>query len=214
MLQTLFVDYVKKYFFCFSKKFTETINGKKEEPIYLHKSMLSKEFSPDLKWDSSSINSSIVAADVVAMDSPLPLKKRDSYSKASGDLPKMGMKLSKGEKLISDVNIMIAKGTSESQIVQKIFEDLPRCQKGVYEQLEFRFLQSLSDGLTVIEDAENPGLGVRADFGYKEENKFGASKKWGSAGYTPLTDIANVISKADEDGKVINIVAIGKNCVQ
>lgn len=210
MLQTLFVDYVKKYFSALAKKFTETINGKKEEPTYLHKSMLSKEFSPDLKWDSSSVNSSIVAADVVAMDSPLPLKKRDSYSKASGDLPKMGMKLSKGEKLISDVNIMIAKGTSESQIVLKIFEDLPKCQNGIYEQLEFRFLQSLSDGLTVIEDAENVGLGVRVDFGYKEENKFGVSKKWGSAGYTPLTDIANVISKAEEDGKVINIVAIGK----
>lgn len=32
----------------------------------------------------------------------------------------------------------------------------------------------------------------------------------GFSRYTPLTDIANVISKAEEDGKVINIVAIGK----
>ena len=193
MLQTLFVDYVKKYFSALAKKFTETINDKKEETTYLHKSMLRKEFSTDLKWDSASVNSSIVAADVVAMDSPLPLKKRDVYSKASGDLPKIGMKLFKGEKLISDVNIMVAKGTAEAQIVQKIFEDLPRCQKGVYEQLEFCFLQGLSDGVTLVPEEGNTGIGIRVDYGYKDENKFGVSKKWGTTGYTPLSDIANTV---------------------
>lgn len=215
MLQTLFVDYVKKYFASLAKTFTQKINDKKEEPTYLHKSMLRKEFSTDLKWDSTSVNSSIVAADVVAMDSPLPLKKRDSFSKASGDLPKIGMKLFKGEKLISDVNIMVAKGTAEAQIVQKIFEDLPRCQKGVYEQLEFCFLQGLSDGVTLVPEEGNTGIGIRVDYGYKEENKFGVSKKWGTTGYTPLSDIANtVLEKVAEDGNTISVVAIGKNAYE
>lgn len=210
MVQTLFVDYVKKFFKAIANGISEKINEKREEPTYLHKAMLRKEYSTDLKWGSTSLSSSVVAADIVSMGSPLPLKKRDTFGRASGDIPKIGMKLSKGEKLISDVNIMKAQGQNEAIIAQKIFEDLPRCQKGVYEQLEYRFLQGLADGVTVVPENENTGNGIRVDYGYLEENKFGVSKKWGTTGYVPLSDIANVLEKVDQDGNTIITVAIGK----
>jgi hypothetical protein len=41
------------------------INGGKTELSYLHKSMLTEELSVDLKWSTLTINSTIVAADIV-----------------------------------------------------------------------------------------------------------------------------------------------------
>lgn len=196
MKQSLFIEIVNKWFGVIAKKLTETINGKKEAPTYLHDTMLTPEYSADLKWDSAAIDGSIVAADVVAMDSPLPLKRRDSLSKASGDVPKLGMKLSKGEKLITDMQIMAARGASQAQIVAKLFTDAPRCASGIKERIEIMFLQGLSTGVGLIEDQNNVGVGVRVDYGFLPKNKFGVTSKWGVVGYTPISDIANVIENA------------------
>ena len=53
MVQTLFVDYVKKFFKAIANGISEKINEKREEPTYLHKAMLRKEYSTDLKWGST-----------------------------------------------------------------------------------------------------------------------------------------------------------------
>lgn len=94
-------------------------NGKleNEEQEYLHKKMLSEEHSADLKWGSSTYNGSIVKADIVAMDSELALKKQDSLSTASGDIPKQGMMFKLTEKQLSDIDTMIAKGFEMVNIV-------------------------------------------------------------------------------------------------
>ncbi|MDB5241437.1 MAG: hypothetical protein JWP57_2062, partial [Spirosoma sp.] len=70
---------------------TTRLNGRIEGPLaYLHKTMLQVEYSVSGKWESFFADNSQVAADIVAMDSPLPLKKRDSLGRASGDIPKQG----------------------------------------------------------------------------------------------------------------------------
>ena len=198
MKESLFVELVGKWFSAITRKITETINGKKEAPKYLHTEMLSPEYSADMKWGGESIDGSIVAADVVTMDASLPLKKRDSFGSASGDIPKLGMKLAKGEKLISDMQIMTARGASESQIVDKLFADTPRCANGVKERLEGLFLEALSTGQMLVDEEKNTGTGVRADFKYLDKNKYGASIKWGLPGYTPMSDIARVIEGASD----------------
>lgn len=210
MNQTLFIEFVRKWFGALASRFTETINGKKTGPTYLFKDMLKKVYSADLKWNSLSVESSIVAADVVAMDSPLPLKRRDVIKKADGDLPKIGMKLAKGEKLISDINIMRARGATEAQIVAKIFEDSPKCQSGVYERLEYCFLQALSTGITLVPDLDNVGTGIRVNYGYLDKNKFGAVIKWGENGYAPLSDVTRVVAAASDEGDSISIVMLTK----
>ena len=86
MNESYFIEYLAKWFAPLVNKVTELINGKKEEEALLHKTMLTEEFSADLKWGSREINGSIVAADVVSMESSLPLKKRDSITAASGDI--------------------------------------------------------------------------------------------------------------------------------
>jgi hypothetical protein len=210
MNPTLFVEFVKKWFGVLSTKIVEKINDSKNTSTYLFKTMLRPELSPDLRWDSLSMNNSIVAADVVAMDSPLPLKKRPSISTASGTIPKLGMKMQKSEKLLSDIQVMRARGATEAQIAQKIFEDVPRVITGVYERLEYMFLQALSTGVTLVPDSENVGAGIRVNFGYKDGNKYGVTKKWRAEGYTPISDIERVVTKAAENSDIITTIALDK----
>lgn len=210
MNPTLFVEFVKKWFGVLATRFTEKVNDTKNPLTYLYKTMLRPELSPDLKWDALSINKSIVAADVVSMDSPLPLKKRDAISTASGTIPKLGMKMDKSEKLLTDIQIMQARGATEAQIVQKIFEDTPRVIGGIYERLEYMFLKALSTGIMLVPDSENVGAGIRVNFGYKESNKFGVQTKWGEEDYAPLSDIERVITLAAEKGDIITTIALDR----
>lgn len=208
MEPSLFTAWVAKYFKPLVAKVVEKINGTKTPQTYLHKTMLRKEYSPTLKWNSINVDGSTVAADVVSMDSPLPLKKRDSISKADGDIPKLGMKLALNERTMTDLNILTnSPQIQESTIVAKLFQDTAKCITGIYERLEYMFLQALSTGVTLIPDTENVGLGIRVDFGYKASNKFGVSVVW-SAGATgtPISDFNRVKSVADANGDTITTI--------
>jgi hypothetical protein len=212
MNPSLFIEYIDKYFRLVIGKITEKINGKKTEEQLLHKTMLTEEYSADLTWGSTELNTSIVAADVVALDSTLPLKRRDKISNASGVIPKLGIKFRKGEKAISDINVMRARGADEATIAGKIFDDAPKAIKGVDVRKEIMFQQALSTGVTLIEDDEsNTGTGIRADFGYLAANTFRATTaKWGGATATPQDDVQQLFDKAQEDGNSIGLVMLSK----
>jgi hypothetical protein len=176
------------------------VNGGKTELSYLHKSMLTEELSTDLKWSTLTVNSTIVAADMVAMDSPLPLKKRDAIGTADGEITKLGMKKQMSEKQLSDIDILVNKKVENKIIVEKIFNDAISCTMGILEKIEYIFLTSLSNGVGLVEDTENVGTGIRIDFGYKDANKFGVVKPWSDAAAKPLDDIKNVIKSAKDKG--------------
>jgi hypothetical protein len=205
-----FAEYVKKWFKILATSIAETLNDTKKPVTYLFKTMLKPTISVDGRWDSMSVSKSIVAADVVDIDSPLPIKKRDSLRRAGGEIPMIGMGMKKNAKLIQRIKFLAAQGATEAQIVTMIFDDLPRCITGIYERLELMFLQALSTGMTLVQDKENVGVATRVDFGYRAENTYGVVKKWGVAGYTPLSDIARVISKAAEIGDIIVTIALDK----
>jgi hypothetical protein len=201
MLQSLFPEYVKKWFAPLIKKVKETINGTIEAPKYLFKTLLKESYSTDLKWGSLSSNGTIVAADIVSMNSSLPLKKRDSMGKATGDIPKSGMKLALNEKQLSDIDILKAKGDKETEIVAKIFADTKKCIAGVEERIEYMFLTALSTGLVVVPTTDTSGVGIRADFGHPNSQKFGVKVKWeDGAAILPLDDIANIVAAANAKG--------------
>lgn len=87
---SLFLKYILS-FFPILKTLIEKINGKrKNEMTYLHKdtSILRRVYSTDNKWEADTVDTSYVAADYVAVDSPVPLKSRDKISTANGKLPK------------------------------------------------------------------------------------------------------------------------------
>lgn len=176
---------------------------------YLHKTMLRKVYSPDQKWEGTSAKTTYVAADMVAMDSPLPIKKRGSIATSNGKLPKVGMKKIMRETEINTVNIMKAhyatattdeaKKAEKRRILQNLTNDGVACSIGIDEKNEANFLTGLSDGVVLVEDEENTGTGLRVDYGYLDENTFGTIVK----GHVSYEDFENVKKKADADGNTI-----------
>ena len=199
METSLFVQFAA-FFKAIAKDIVERVNGKKTPLTYLHKEMLTQELSTDLKWQILNVDGSVVSADVVSMDSALPLKKRDSFGTASGDIPKLGMKLSLNEKTMSDIDVLQARNVETKTLVGKIFADTPKVMLGIYEKLEFMFLQALSTGVTLVDDDTNVGTGIRVDFGYLDGNKFGAVKPWSDSTSKPIDDIKRVIKYAKTKG--------------
>lgn len=219
MEQSLFLEWVQKYFPGIVIRTVETLNDTKRPLSYLHKSMLTPDYSVTGTWEALSAQSTLVAADFVSMDSSLPLKMRDAISKATGDIPKQGMELYLNEKQLTQLDVLVAQNAPESVIVQKLFRDTARCIGGIYENNELAFLIGLSTGVTVVSDADRPGIGIRMDFGYLTANKFGASVLWTDSAADPIYDIERVIAKASLDGNVITkiltddktIVALGSS---
>lgn len=214
MEQSLFFQYIQRYFPQLVLAFTEKLNGKNGElaPTYLYRDLLNRSYSVDGRWQSLIGEYSRVAADIVAMDSSLPLKKRESLAKANGDIPKMGMQLYLNEKQLSDLDAMIAMGADVDTIVQKIFEDTPRVIQGIYERLEFMFLRGLSTGVTLAEpgdaNQDTVGTGIRVDYGFLPKNQFGVSVLWSGnpTTATPLDDIRRMLDKARiEDGNNVDV---------
>lgn len=181
----------------------ERLNEKRANQLpYLYKQFLTPNFSADGRWASVLAEYNRVAADVVALDAELPLKSRDSIETASGEIPKLGMKLYLTEKQMKDIDSMIAQGLPINQIANKIFSDLPRCLQGVWERLEDMFLSGFSTGVAL--STRNNGTGVRVDYGYYDANKFGVNVLWSNPSTsTPLDDAQKAFDKALEDQNTI-----------
>lgn len=208
---SIFSAYVDKFFKGFIGRFTELWNGKKQEPEYLYMDMLTEEYTPDLTWNSTSLNNSIVAADVVTMDSPLPLKKRGTLSRASGEVAKLGIKKALKEKEISDIMVMQAKGQQEADIARRILNNVPKVIGGIHTRVEIMFEQALSSGQVLV-DSDNEGLGIRVDFGYKDANTFHATAaSWDDAtNALPLTDLRQLFDAASANSDSISDIYLSE----
>ena len=206
MEQSLYFNYVEKYFPQLVIAIREKLNDKNQTALpYLFKSLLKTDYSVDGRWSTLVGLHNRVAADVVAMDSPLPLKKRDALERANGELPKMGMKMYLNEKQMSDIDALMAQGVDSDTIIRKIFDDTPKVISGIYERLEYMFLQGLSTGVALASDEDNVGTGVRIDYGYLDSHKFGVAAEWATAADTAnaMDDLEKVRKQATEDGNVI-----------
>lgn len=211
MLTSLFIQYIATTWASLVLKITSLVNGQKTALTYLHKEMTTPRYSPTLKWETLSSSGTAVVADVVSLDSSLPLKRRDAISKWSGAIPKIGMKMQMSESLMTQINIMRAQGQSEAAIAALVFEDTQKCLVGVYEQHEKMFQEALSTGVTVITNPDNVGVGIRIDFGHPDENKYGVAFAWSNpATSTPIDDINNVIENASLNGDSIRYMMMNR----
>ena len=204
MAQSYYLEYAQKYFPGLVTSIVERINEKNATSLnYMYRDLLTPTYSVDGKWASILAEYTRVAADVVALDSELPLKSRDTLEVVSGEIPKMGMKLYLTETQIKKIDSMIAQNVDINLIVDNIFQDTPRCIEGIYERIEDIFLSQLSTGVGL--NSRNNGTGVRIDVGFRTENKFGVAKEWaGNADTaTPMSDLQKVFDKAMQDNNTI-----------
>lgn len=206
MVQSQFVEYIRKIFPRL-QNVVDTVNGKRngeQKRTYLHKTMLRKVYSADQKWSNAAVNTTYVAADMVSMNSPLPIKSRDAIAHANGSLPKIGMKKIMFESDINAVNIMKAQGAEWTNIANKLTSDPIACSVGIDEQNEANFLAGLSNGIVAVEDENNTGTALRINFGYLPENCFGVETQ----NELTLDDIKRVLANADNNGDTIITIAI------
>ena len=209
--KSLFFELTEKYLEGIIGRIVDKYNDEYQQQQYLHLTMLQEEYSADLIWSSAEFQNNIVAADVVAMDSSLPLKKRDTISTAVGRIPKVGISFARSEKFLSDISVMAARGAREAEIAARVLADVARSINGIIVRTEIMFQQALSTGVMLVEDDNVPGIGVRADFGYKSENFFKSTHgAWGEANATPIDDIRQMFDKAEKDGNSIGLVMMAK----
>lgn len=203
MNQTLFPQYVEKYFPNYVLSVVERLNGRSldNQLPFLFRTLLNPTFSPDGRWASVTAKYNSVAADVVALGSPTPLKSRDSLSTYVGDIPKIAIKRSLNEVEMKNIDAMIAQNRPEDDIVNRIFSDVPFVINGVDERIEDLFLSEFSTGMGLT--TNNIGEGVRLDMHFLTENKFAANTIWSNTTATPIDDLQKVFDKATEDGNVI-----------
>lgn len=209
MEQSIFAEWLAKYFPGITLRVVERYNDEKRLPSYLYRRYLRKDFSVDGKWESLVINNSLVAADIIALDSSIPLKKRPTLGRASGDIPKMGIELAIREKELTDLTTLVALGR-DREAMNKLFRDVPLVIGGQYERLEAMFLEGLSSGVVEVDDTETVGTGVRLDYGFLAANKFESETSWDDPTATPITDIQQVLDKASLDGNVITGMMIDR----
>lgn len=209
MNESLFHAYIAK-FFPRLQTLVEKVNGKRDGQLsYLHKdtTILHREYSPDNKWESGSVDSRYVAADFVAMDSELPIKSRDSLVSANGKIPKSGMQRVMKESDITNIHIMEAQGATQQRIARKLANDPVACSTGLDEKNEYNLLFGLSNGYLAIKDEDKPDALMRLNYNYLPEHSFGVAEK----GSLTLDDIKRVISRADENGNTIIQIWIAKS---
>lgn len=202
MNSSLFLKYVLS-FFPILKTLIEKINGKrKNELTYLHKdtSILRRVYSTDNKWEADTVDTSYVAADYVAIDSPVPLKARDRIAVANGKLPKMGMKKHLKETEILALRMMEVQGGQTAEIRRKLAQDPVSCSVGIDERNEYALLYGLSNGYVAVRDDDNPKELLRISYQYLEDNKLGINST--KEGLT-VDDLKNTIDRAASDGNTI-----------
>ncbi len=205
MLESLFSKYLKK-FMPKLQRLIETTNKKHENLTYLYKEHLRREYSVDNKWESTTADTTFVAADFVSMDSPLPIKKRDSIATANGKLPKIGISRILKESDITALRIMEAQEGNARLISRKLANDPVACSNGIDERNEYNFLYGFSRGYVAIKDDDNDGRLLRLNFRYFEKNTFYATEK----DQINLDDIKHVLEVAEENGDIITNIWMSK----
>ena len=219
MNPSLYLTFVQGFLRKVVGKLIEKFNGRKEEEKYLHETLLTEEFSGDLTWGSVGLDHSIVAADVVALDSSLPLKSRGAISEAKGKIPKVGVKFRKGESDITNINNMrnriqgTPEGSARNNLIAKIaamvLDDVPKCVKAIKVRNEIMFRMGLSTGMTIVADEDNIGTGIRANFGYKHIYH-AKTAPWGEEGYNPIEDLRQMFDDANDNSDAFEYVYISQ----
>lgn len=235
MNESLFIQFIRAIFPKLSLYVKEKENPK--ERTYLYKEMLTDVYSADQKWEGSSAKTTYVAADIVEMDSDIPLKKRGQIATSNGKLPKIAMKKILMESDINNINIMKAQyenlvaransfqaqglveqatstrqaaETAKSRIINKLMNDGVACSVGLEERNEMNFLAGLSNGIIAVEDADNSGKAIRVDYGYMKSNTF----KTATNGVTTRDDFEKIFEKANADGNTIIQVMLAKTQIK
>ena len=163
-------------------------------------------FNPNLTF--SSMEGTVgakVMADIVAIGSKAPRKRREFVENIKGEIPKLEIARDLNEKDLLTIqqlrNSVAAYPTNagiKSQLIDKIYEDPQFCIDGVNARMEWMAKQLVSTGKYKTTTANNNGVvNVLVDFKVKTQN---ALKKWTDADANPVEEIEKYQEEAKGKG--------------
>jgi len=214
MAQFLFIDWAKQNLPGITVRVVQKLNDEKRLQPYRFLSMLTPKFSVTGMWNTVTVNGRMVMADVVSMDSSIPLKSRPAISRASGEIAKMGLELSLNEKQLTELDTMVATGVPNAQIISALFSDVGTAISGIYERIEYLLLMALSTGVALTQDADNVGDGIRLDYQVPVEHKRGVSVLWDNPTAKRMDDIQKLADIADVNGDVFVHAMADRKAIQ
>ena len=183
MDESLFKELVEKWV----TTVNATLEDKSEDLNYIFRSLLRTKLSLDHKFSAVSGKNTRVVADIVAMDTDLPIKSRGSLESYTGRLPKIGIQKYLKESDLTEIDILIALNRPETEIVKKIFDDYSAVVTGSRERTELMTHQMISNGIVEVPNEENTGTSIRVDYGVPDANRFGVPVVWSD----PAADIVS-----------------------
>lgn len=206
MKASLFLEQIANVFKPFVDKITE-VDKDDRQPLF--KTLLTEEESITGDWNETVVSGNIVASDIVALGSPLPLAQRPSLGLVSGKIPKIGKKTRLDERNLKAIQYLIATGRNKNEVRSKILDDTARLIKGQDMRLENMFYQMLSTGIMQTGESETEGTAVRVSFKH-EENELEPSKPWASADATPISDLDVLFEKIADERKAVGVLYVSK----
>lgn len=207
--KSLFQKYVQR-FFPKLQRLIEKINGKRTNPLtYLYKdtSILNKVYAQDNKWEATSVNTTYVAADFVAMDSRLPIKSRPTISTGNGKLPKSGSSRVLRESEITTLQVMEAQGGNAERIAKRLADDAVACDVGLDELMEYAFLSGFSNGYVALPDSDHENQMLRLNYGYFDSHTYGLKTE----GEITTADLVRIIEAANDEQDTVQTIWIAKS---
>lgn len=202
--KSIFLRDIEKYYNLVVKSLNEA--DRNNAKGYLHKELFLNRFSPDMNWNSGDFSNAIIAADVVSMDSSAPLKSRGALRVASGRVTKVSIAYKKNEYEMTQLLNLQARGGQLAELAGLALNDLKAVVDGIDVRNEILALQGLSEGVILTPEEGDEGVGIRVDFGYKDENKLKAKAVWGGASADPVGDLERLFEKAEGDGVKIQML--------
>lgn len=207
--KSLFQKYVQR-FFPKLQKLIEKINGKRTNPLtYLYKdtSILNKVYAQDNKWEATSVNTTYVAADFVALDSKLPIKSRPTLSTGNGKLPKSGSSRVLRESEITTLQVMEAQGGNSERIAKRLADDAVACDVGLDELMEYAFLSGFSNGYVALPDSDHENQMLRLNYGYFDSHTYALKDNE----QITTADLVRVIENANDEQDTVQTIWISKS---
>jgi len=164
-------------------------------------------YTTQLTWESLTGSAGApVMADVIEYNSSSPEKTRRVLTKATGDIPKIGIKRKMDEKDWNDYNVLkaLANDSNKSALLDLVFNDIEFCYTGVLARTEHLCLQALSYGSLALDANNNNGVitETTVDLGIPSGNKTASAVTWATAATaTPIADIKTVVKASEEAGR-------------
>lgn len=185
-----------------SRLLLQVLEEKKGDPDYSYLDRLGEEYSLDGTFQVLSGSKRTIKADLVAMDSSIPLKSRPTLGMAYGKVPKIGQSRKMGESELKRADVMASKfGRDSNRLRDLILNDSVSNVDGILDTMQELYLKGLCNGVVNV-GADNVGLTeIRLDYGFIPAQKRGVPVVWtNTATSTPVTDIIDIVDRARANG--------------